>query len=96
MIPYYEVRSTANNNVAIFLVIIASIISTLGVVSNNVMLDHVLAMRIWRWSNIIFWAYFFGRWRKWWDGGIPDAIMTGLYTLYIITNELGLHQIDTL
>lgn len=73
------------------LVVIASIISCTGVYYNNILLDHHTAMLIWRWSNILFLVYFVGRAKDWWDGGLPDWIMAGLYGFFVITNEMGLN-----
>jgi len=59
------------------------------------MLDHVLAMVVWRFSNYIFVLYFFGNWRGWWDGGLSAGVMCGLYAVFAFTNEWGLMQITT-
>ena len=75
------------------LVVIASIISIAGVFANNIMLDHHLAMLIWRWSNIGFGIYFFGRWKDLWDGGLSDALMCGFYVFCLVTNEIGLRLV---
>ena len=78
------------SRVGILMVIFASIISLIGVCYNNLALDHHMAMIVWRWSNIVFAIYFFGRWRRWWDGGLSDFVMMCLYGFYVITNEIGL------
>ena len=72
------------------LTICGTAISVIGSYENNLVLDHHAAMLIWRWSNLLFAGYFFGRWRGYWDGGLNDAIMTGLYGYYTLTNEIGL------
>jgi hypothetical protein len=70
--------------------ILGSCISVYGVITNNIFLDHVSAMFIWRWSNILLASYFFGDWIGWWNSRISSGIMFGLYLLFAITNEIGL------
>lgn len=68
------------------------VVSVIGTLYNNILLDHLTAMLIWRWSNILFATYFIGRWKCWWDGRVSDGLMAILYISYIITNELGLSK----
>jgi hypothetical protein len=75
------------------LAIVGSVISCIGVVANNILLDHVLAMVIWRASNYIFVVYFFGNWRNWWDGGLSAGVMCVLYAVFAATNEWGLMNV---
>ena len=70
--------------------ILGSCISVYGVITNNIFLDHVSAMFIWRWSNILLATYFLGDWQGWWNCKISSGIMFGLYLLFAITNEIGL------
>lgn len=72
---------------------LGAVVSVAGSLYNNLYLDHYTAMLIWRWSNLILLVYFVGRWKKWWDGGLSDMVMIGLYGWYILTNELGLNGI---
>lgn len=90
MITLSDIRQSS---LGLWLVISGTIIAVVGVYFNNIILDHYTAMLIWRWSNWIFVAYFFARWRKWVDGGLSDLFMTGLYLFYAITNEIGLGDI---
>lgn len=75
------------------LAIAGTIISCLGVVANNLILDHVMAMYVWRISNIILFFWAFGLWRKLWDGGISGAALCGMYAFFVITNEWGLEHV---
>jgi hypothetical protein len=72
------------------LVVLGTIISVLGVIANNLLLAHILAMQIWMFSNLIFAVYFYGRWKQWWDGGLSDQIMCGLYLFMLISGLWGL------
>ena len=72
------------------LAVIGAIISCAGVVANNIWLDHVLAMHIWRFSNLILLVWAYGLYKKWWDGGISGAALVGMYGFYVVTNEYGL------
>lgn len=79
-------------NYGLDIVVAGSIISLIGVVYNNLLLNHIAAMQIWCISNILFSIYFFGRWRQWWDGGICDEIMCGLYLFMFGSGVWGLMQ----
>ena len=81
------------SNTGLYLVILGSAISCCGVLWNNIYLDHLGAMLWWRWSNILFAVFFFGRLRKWWEGGLSDAVMCGLYMFMAATNEWGLGHV---
>lgn len=74
------------------LAVFGSLITSAGVLVNNVLLDHIGAMIIWVPSNTIFTIYFFGRWRDWWDGRISDAVMCATYFLMLSSEVWGLHQ----
>lgn len=69
------------------------IISATGTVVNNIFLDHVFAMQIWRFSNFILVGYFFGNYKGWWEGGLSAGAMCLLYVIFCITNEWGLQNI---
>lgn len=72
------------------LIISASVIAITGAYINNCWLDHILAMRVWRFSNILWFGWSVGLYRKWWCGGLPALGMVGTYAVYGITNEMGL------
>jgi len=75
------------------LAVIGSVISCLGVVANNLMLDHILAMQIWMFSNIFLLAWSFGLWKGWWDGGLSGLVLFLMYGFYSITNAWGLMHV---
>lgn len=72
------------------ILISGTIVSIAGVLANNLMLDHTLAMRIWTFSNILLFVWAVGFWRKWWTNGIGALFLVVMYAIYIITNEIGL------
>ena len=78
------------HNLGFALVIIGTVISCIGVIYNNIFLDHIAAMVIWCASNTLFSIYFYGRWKKWWDGGICDEIMCVLYLVMLVSGIWGL------
>jgi hypothetical protein len=82
---YGEVYGTA-------IVAISTIISMIGVAFNNVALDHIAAMQVWMISNVMFAVFFYGQYKKWWNGGLPSAILCGFYVFCFITGLYGLVQ----
>ena len=75
------------------LAVIGSIISCVGVIANNILLDHIMAMEIWMVSNIFLFIWSYGLYRKYWDGGISGAVLCGMYAFYSITNLWGLMHV---
>ena len=78
------------------LVIIATIITSIGVILNNCLLVHTQAMIVWSISNTLFAVFFYGRWRGWWDGGLADEIMCGMYLMMLSSGIYGLWQAGVL
>lgn len=78
------------------MVIIGTIVTTTGVIFNNVFLNHIMAMLIWTVSNTVFTVFFFGRGRKWWDGGLADDIMCGTYLVMLVSGVYGLWQMGVI
>lgn len=70
--------------------IVGSVVSCAGVVENNLFLDHVAAMQIWMFSNIILFVWAYGLWKQKWDGGLSGMVLCGMYAFYSITNVWGL------
>jgi len=68
------------------------IISCAGVLANNILLDHILAMIIWVPSNTLFLIYFFGRTQGMWDGHIGDNLMCVNYLVMLVSGLWGLIQ----
>lgn len=75
------------------LAITGTIVSCLGVIQNNLFLDHIAAMQVWRISNFVLLGWSFGLYRKWWDGGLAGLSLVGMYAFYCITNEWGLMHV---
>jgi hypothetical protein len=84
--------AATDNIIGDILVAIATGTSLAGVVHNNLYLNHVLAMQIWAFSNIVFAAFFYGQYKQWWNGGLPSAILCGFYIFCFITGIYGLMQ----
>lgn len=88
-----EPYTSTSELVGATLAISGTFISCLGVVANNLILDHIMAMYVWRISNIILFFWAFGLYRKYWDGGISGAALCGMYAFFAITNEYGLEHV---
>jgi hypothetical protein len=73
-----------------FLIVVGSIVTSIACIYNNLFLDHILAMKIWRISNILLFCWAFGFWRKWWVDGLAARALVAMYSVFIVTNELGL------
>jgi hypothetical protein len=82
----YEGYQTVGYSIAV----LGSALSVFGTFANNLLLDHVLAMQIWMFSNPILLAWAFGNRKGWWDGGLSiDALMV-MYAVFTVTNFIGL------
>jgi hypothetical protein len=79
-------------DIGLDIVVVATIISVLGVIFNNLLLNHIAAMQVWTASNALFAIYFYGRWKGKWDGGLCDEIMCGLYLFMLVSGVWGLMQ----
>lgn len=77
-------------NIGLALAVIGSAISITGALVNNLLLDHILAMQIWRFSNFILLAWAFGTYKQWFNGGLSAAALCCMYAIFTITNEIGL------
>jgi len=84
-------RST-DHIVGELIVIFATAISLIGVVLNNLSLNHTAAMYWWAISNIMFAGFFYGQYKGWWNGGLPSAILCGFYIFCFVTGLWGLMQ----
>jgi hypothetical protein len=69
---------------------IASCVSIVGVFYNNVLLQHTVAMQIWVVSNLLFVAFFYGQYMKWWNGGLSSLTVCITYFIMLITGLYGL------
>lgn len=93
MTPKYLDRHPFPPDYGLIIATIGSLITSTGVVANNILLDHVLAMTIWVPSNAIFTIYFYGRMKEWWNGHLSDAVMCATYALMLVSGILGLIQV---
>jgi hypothetical protein len=80
------------NDFGLDIVVVATCVSVFGVILNNLLLQHVMAMWVWTASNALFAIYFYGRWKGKWDGGLCDEIMCGLYLFMLVSGVWGLMQ----
>lgn len=76
--------------IGLAMAVIGSAISITGALINNLLLDHTLAMQIWRFSNFILLAWAFGMYKSWFNGGLSAAALCCMYAIFTITNEIGL------
>jgi len=72
--------------------VLGSIVSCIGVIWNNIFLNHIAAMQIWAFSNLILLVWSYGLWKKKWDGGLSGLVLCLMYFFYTITNVWGLWQ----
>lgn len=79
-------------DIGLDLATVGFVVSLAGVVENNLMLNHELAMITWCPSNAIFCLYFFGRARDWWDGGVSDWLLCLNYLFMLVSGVWGLKQ----
>lgn len=80
-------------DIGLDLAVVGCIISCVGVVANNLMLDHILAMQIWMFSNLVLLVWAYGLYRKWWDGGLSGLVLCVMYLFYTVTNVWGLMHV---
>ncbi len=80
-------------NLGIGIAALGTAISCLGVIANNISLDHILAMQLWALSNPLLLIWAIGNYRRWWDGGLSALALIVMYGIFSITNLYGLHQI---
>jgi hypothetical protein len=76
-----------------YIAVAASIISITGVIFNNAMLEHTMAMWIWTVSNFLFIIFFFGQYIKLWNSGLSSATICITYVIMFVTGIYGLVQI---
>ena len=74
------------------LAVLGTIVSSCGVVANNIYLDHILAMQIWVISIIILCLWAFGLYKRWWDGGVSGAALCLMYAFMLVSGVWGLMQ----
>ena len=80
-------------DIGLDIAVLGGIISCVGVVWNNIFLDHVTAMQIWAVSNVVLLVWSYGLWKKWWDGGLSGLVLCLMYLFYTVTNIWGLYHV---
>jgi hypothetical protein len=80
------------DTIGMALALVGTIVSMAGVIYNNCLLWHIVAMQVWVISNAIFAGYFYGRIKCWWDGGLPDILLCLNYVVMLVTGIYGLMQ----
>ena len=79
-------------DIGLDIALVGFIISCIGVLENNVFLDHIGAMLWWVPINAIFCLYFFGRSKGYWDGGVSDWLLCLNYAFMLVSGVWGLKQ----
>lgn len=82
------------NDIGAAIAIIGSVISISGTLTNNLWHKHRLAMWIWMPSNIILLVWAIGNSIGWWDGGLSGVALAIMYSIFTISNTLGLVKKD--
>ena len=77
-------------DIGLDLVAVGTLISLIGVVYNNLLLQHTMAMFVWVFSNAIFGIYFYGRINDWWDGGLSNKFLLVNYLFMLVSGVYGL------
>jgi len=77
-------------NVGLDLAVFGSIISVIGVIYNNLFLQHETAMFIWCLSNILLMVFFWGQYKHWWNDGISSEVICGMYGFMLVSGLWGL------
>ena len=67
-------------------------VSIYGTLVNNLRKDHLRAMRIWSWSNIVLLAWATGFWLGWWLDGLSAIALMAMYSVFTVSNLWGLTQ----
>jgi len=81
---------TDTKNIGLDLAVLGSTISCVGVVANNILLDHLLAMQIWMFSNPILLVWAYGLHKHWWDDGLSGLAISVMYLIFTVSNLYGL------
>ena len=79
-----------HNRIGAGLAILGTAVTIVGVLVNNVLLDHYLAMLIWMPSNLILFIWAVGHGRRWWDSGVSIDALVVMYGVFCVTNLYGL------
>ena len=77
-------------NIGPVLAISGSLLSIIGALMNNLYLDHIGAMKVWIFSNLLLLAWAYGYDREYWDGGLSGKALVVMYLVFTISNFYGL------
>jgi len=72
------------------LAITGSAIATIGVIANNILLDHILAMQIWVVSNVLLLVWAYGYTHKWWNNALSGMALVVMYAVMLVSGVWGL------
>lgn len=81
---------STDHHIGNILVVVATVISAIGVIFNNVFLWHIYAMVVWAFSNVLLAGFFYGQYRGFWNGGLPSVILCIFYSFCFVTGMYGL------
>lgn len=71
---------------------VGAAVSVCGVIANNILLDHIVAMQVWVLSNLLLMVWAYGFYKKWWDGGLSGAALCLMYAFMLVSGVWGLMQ----
>jgi Ca2+/Na+ antiporter len=83
-------REFTIKDIGLDVAVLGSIVSCIGVIWNNIFLDHVAAMQIWALSNVLLMIWAYGMWKHWWEDGLSGLVLCLMYAFYTVTNVYGL------
>jgi hypothetical protein len=73
-----------------WLAIPGSIIATVGVLVNNVELNHTHAMVVWVFSNALLMVWAHGFAEGWWKNAVSGRAMCAMYAIMLVSGIYGL------
>jgi hypothetical protein len=79
-------RNTLGNILAIS----GSILSVTGILVNNILLNHLLAMQLWLASNPLLMIWSIGVMLKQWNGGLSIKAIAVMYFIAFVSGAYGL------
>ena len=79
------------------LAVLGSLLSIIGTLVNNLLVNkqlnnHLLAMRIWAWSNPMLAIWAIGYLLGIWNGGVSVSAVLCMYVIFTVTNWYGLRK----
>ena len=77
-------------NIGLDLAVFGSIISIIGVIFNNLLLQHETAMLIWVVSNVLLMTFFYGQYKHWWNDCLSSEVVCAMYGFMLVSGIWGL------